>query len=104
MSNYKSIYQIHQKTPIYQVILVNIDIYYYTTTIKEVNMQSWNSRTQQKVERMAQQSPDQLIWVYKKFEHAQYDNYRLYRVIPRESYGNIRRGGWIRHISVDKKK
>tara|TARA_R100000231_G_scaffold28505_1_gene25319 strand:+ start:21858 stop:22061 length:204 start_codon:yes stop_codon:yes gene_type:complete len=66
-------------------------------------MQSWNRRTQQKIERMAHEAPEKLIWVYKKFEHSEYDNYRLYRQIPRENYGNIRRGGWIRHIPVDKK-
>tara|TARA_R100000234_G_C4971923_1_gene166603 strand:+ start:407 stop:610 length:204 start_codon:yes stop_codon:yes gene_type:complete len=66
-------------------------------------MQSWNRRTQQKIERMAHEEPEKLIWVYKKFEHSEYDNYRLYRQIPRENYGNIRRGGWIRHNPVDKK-
>jgi hypothetical protein len=66
-------------------------------------MKNWNSRTQQKVERMTQSAPEKLMWVYKRFEHAQYDNYRLYRLIPRENYGNIGRGGWLRHISVDNK-
>ena len=69
-----------------------------------MDMRDWNKRTQQKVERMSQDSPEQLMWVYKKFEHSEYDNYRLYRMIPRDSYGNIRRGGWIRHIPVDRKR
>lgn len=66
-------------------------------------MRDWNKRTQQKIERMAQDSPEELIWVYKKYPDSEYDNYRLYRRIPRVSYGNIRKGGWIRHIPVDKK-
>lgn len=103
MSNYTSIYHFVQNNPILRCFLRCFDIYYCTTTKKETVMKSWNKRTQQKVEKMTQSAPERLMWVYKKFEHSEYDNYRLYRVIPRDSYGNIRRGGWVRYNSVDNK-
>ena len=67
MSIVKSIYKIHQKTPINSQILTHL---IYTTTMYN-NM--WTIRSQKKVAKMAQEDPDKLVWVRKHFPDAEWD-------------------------------
>ena len=89
MSIVKSIYKIHQKTPINSQILTHL---IYTTTMYN-NM--WTIRSQKKVAKMAQDDPDKLVWVRKHFPDAEWDEYYLYRRIPEYQAKNARKGGWI---------
>jgi hypothetical protein len=54
----------------------------------------FNKRSENKVIRMARSNPEKLIWVYKRFEDADLDNYCLYRLIPQQQIKNVQKGGW----------
>jgi len=65
-------------------------------------MQGWsNKRTEKSVAKWLKQDPEELVWVYKSIPEAYLDEYRLWRLIPKNNMGNARKGGWLIYKKLD---